>query len=406
MIQVRPFRAWRPAPHTAHLVGSRSFLTYTTEQLREKLAGNPYSFLHIVYADHDRHGLTRAEHFDGVRRKFNEFTERGILQREERPAFYLYEQSCAAFTSRGIIGAVSVTDYLEGRVKKHELTLTAREELFKDYLDHTGINAEPVLLAVPHAPGFEAELDAIAAQPVLYDFSTTDQVRHRFWKVDAPGQVMAMQERFARMDALYIADGHHRCASSARLAETSGAQGDDPKAWFLAFMVPQPELHIFNFDRTVKGLNDLSEADLLEELRQVGTLSPLLDGPSEPVKGTVQVRTRSGWHTLTLPNTTGSTSPVDALDATRLSTHVLGPVLGIGDLRTDPRIHFVPGTHTIAELEQTVLEGKADVAFHLRAVHFDELTEVADSGGCMPPKTTWIEPKLRSGLTIYSLEDN
>ncbi|MEO8733272.1 MAG: DUF1015 domain-containing protein, partial [Flavobacteriales bacterium] len=388
------------------LVGSRSFLTYTPEQLREKLAGNPYSFLHIVYADHDRHGLTRAEHFDGVRRKFTEFTERGILQREEHPAFYLYEQSCATFTSRGIIGAVSVSDYLEGRVKKHELTLTAREELFKDYLDHTGVNAEPVLLAVPETPGFEAELDAIAAQPVLYDFATTDEVRHRFWKVDSPIQVKAMQERFARMDALYIADGHHRCASSARLAESSGAQGDDPKAWFLAFMVPRPELHIFNFDRTVKGLNDLSEADFLEELRQVGSLSSLPNGPSEPIKGTVQLRTRSGWHVLTLPNVVGGTTPVDTLDATRLSASVLGPVLGIGDLRTDPRIQFVPGTQTIAELERLVLDGKADVAFHLRAVRFDELTAVADSGGCMPPKTTWIEPKLRSGLTIYSLEDN
>jgi uncharacterized protein (DUF1015 family) len=124
------------------------------------------------------------------------------------------------------------------------------------------------------------------------------------------------------------------------------------------------------------------------------------------VKGTVQVRTRSGWHVLTLPNVVGGTSPVEALDATRLSTSVLGPVLGIGDLRTDPRIRFVPGTHPLAELERSVLEGKADVAFHLRSVHFDELTTVADSGGCMPPKTTWIEPKLRSGLTIYSLDDN
>jgi uncharacterized protein (DUF1015 family) len=155
----------------------------------------------------------------------------------------------------------------------------------------------------------------------------------------------------------------------------------------------------------VKGLNDLSEADFLEELRQVGTLSPLPDGASEPVKGTVQLCTRGGWHSLTLPNLSGGTSPVEALDATRLSDAVLGPVLGIGDLRTDPRIRFVPGTHTTAELERSVLEGKADVAFHLRAVRFDELTNVADSGGCMPPKTTWIEPKLRSGLTIYSLED-
>ncbi|HQV37994.1 MAG: DUF1015 domain-containing protein [Flavobacteriales bacterium] len=405
MIHVRPFRAWRPAPHTAHLVGSRSFLNYSTEQLREKLAGNPYTFLHIVYADHDRHGLTRAEHFDGVRRKFTEFTEKHILQREEHPAFYLYEQSCGAFTSRGIIGAVAVTDYREGRVKVHEQTLATREELFSDYLDHTGINAEPVLLAVPDAPDLEAALDDIAQRPTLYDFCTTDQVRHRFWKVDAPEELVALGGHFKRMPAMYIADGHHRCASSARLADCLHADPQGPKSAFLAFMVPERQLHIYNYDRTVKGLNGLSEEAFLTELRKVGTLTPLSGGPGEPDPQSVQVHVKSGWYALALPKTSGN-NPVDALDAAVLSEAVLGPVLGISDLRTDPRIRFVPGTHDTSELEQAISSGKADVAFHLRAVTFNEMRTVADSGRCMPPKTTWIEPKLRSGLTIYSLEDH
>ena len=405
MIHVRPFRAWRPAPHTAHLVGSRSFLNYTTEQLREKLAGNPYSFLHIVYADHDRHGLTRAEHFDGVRRKFTEFTDKHILLREKHPAFYLYEQSSSAFTSRGIIGAVAVQDYREGRVKVHEQTLAAREELFSDYLDHTGINAEPVLLAVPDAPDLETALDAIALRPTLYDFSTTDQVRHRFWKVDATEELAPLGGYFKRMEAMYIADGHHRCASSARLADNAHADPNGPKAAFLAFMVPERQLHIYNYDRTVKGLNGLSEEVLLEALRKVGALHQLPDGPGEPDPRSVQVLVKSGWYSLILPKSS-RTTPVDALDAAVLSEAVLGPVLGITDLRTDPRIRFVPGTHGTAELEQAVNSDKADVAFHLRAVTFNELRKVADSGGCMPPKTTWIEPKLRSGLTIYSLEDH
>lgn len=405
MVHVRPFRAWRPAPHTAHLVGSRSFMNYSSEELRAKLAGNPYSFLHIVHADHDRDGLSRAEHFDGVRRKFMEFAQRGILQREEQPAFYIYEQQCAAFTSRGVIGAVDVADYFQGRIKVHEQTLTAREELFKEYLDHTGINAEPVLLAVPGAQGLEAAMDTIAARPVLYDFSTTDQVRHRFWKVDAREERAALEELFSAMPALYIADGHHRCASSARLAASSEARPGSPKAAFLAFMVPEAQLHIYNYDRAVSGLNGLSPTQCLEAFAKVGQLVPLPDGPVQPGPATVQVFMDERWYALQLPASAGK-GPVSALTASLLSELILDPILGITDPRADPRLRFFPGTHGIAALEAAVRSGKADVAFHLPAVSFGELKAVADSGACMPPKTTWIEPKLRSGLTIYSLDDH
>lgn len=405
MIHVRPFRAWRPTPHTAHLVGSRSFLTYSQEQLQEKLAGNPYSFLHIIHAERDRHEQTRAEHFDAVRRKFIEFTDRGILERDATPAYYVYEQTCGAFASRGLIGTVDVQDYRAGRIKVHEQTLTAREELFEDYLAHTGINAEPVLLAVPDAPELEAALDAIAARPALYDFCTTDEVRHRIWKVEAAAEREALGGHFQRMEAMYIADGHHRCASSARLAESSGAGPGAPKAAFLAFMVPEPQLHIYNFDRTVKGLNGMDADAFLEALGKLGHLNALPDGPSEPSRGAVQLFTRNGWYALSLPGASGPL-PVNGLDAALLSEKVLGPLLGITDLRTDPRIRFVPGTQGTAALEQAVLAGSSDVAFHLRAVTFEELRAVADHGQCMPPKSTWIEPKLRSGLTIYSLEDS
>ena len=406
MIHVRPFRAWRPAPHTAHLVGSRSFLTYSSEQLREKLAGNPYSFLHIVHADHDRVGLSRVEHFDGVRRKFVEFTEEGILLREERPAFYIYEQSCAGFTSVGLIGAVSVEDYNAGRIKVHEQTLTAREEIFTEYLQHTGINAEPVLLAVPGPPALETRLAELSKGPVLYDFSTTDRIRHRFWKIDGPAEIDTLTAHFKKLDALYIADGHHRSASSARLARATRSTGEAPMAWCLAYMVPHTQLHIFNFDRIVKGLNGRSPASFLQELGKLGTLTGLPDGPQALAPaGHVQVRTQAGWHLFKLPEA-DHTDITKALDASVLSAAVLGPLLGIADLRTDPRITFIPGTHGVAELDRLVHNGQADVAFNLCAVPFEGLAAVADHHGLMPPKTTWVEPKLRSGLTIYSLEDN
>ncbi len=405
MIHVRPFRAWRPAPHTASLVGSRSFLNYSEEQLREKLRGNPYSFLHIIHADHDRAGIPRAEHFDAVRRKFLEFVDKGFLVREAARAFYLYEQSGPGFISRGLIGAVDVADYREGRIKVHEQTLTAREELFKEYLDHTGINAEPVLLAVPRSQAFEEGLDAITLRPTLFDFCTTDQVRHRFWRVDHPDDLGRFAAYFRDMEAMYIADGHHRCASSARLAEHCAAAPGSPKSAFLAYMVPEGQLHIFNFDRTVKGFNGLSEEGFWDRLHAIGRLWPLPDGPGIPEKGSVEIYARGGWHGFAFP-AQRSGQPAESLDAARLSSSVLAPVLGIADLRTDQRVRFVPGTQGTNALEHPVDTGLADVAFHLRAVTFAELRSVADHHASMPPKSTWIEPKLRSGLTIYSLDDH
>jgi uncharacterized protein (DUF1015 family) len=405
MIHVRPFRAWRPAPHTAALVGSRSFLNYSPEQLREKLAGNPYSFLHIIHADHDRAGIPRTEHFDAVRRKFLEFVDKGYLVREAARAFYLYEQSCGRFISRGLIGAVDLADYRQGRVKVHEQTLTAREELFKEYLDHTGINAEPVLLAVPGAAAFAEEMDRITLRPTLFDFCTTDQVRHRFWKVDHPDDLGRFAAHFNTLEAVYIADGHHRCASSARLAESSHAAPGSPKSAFLAYLVPESQLHIYNYDRVVKGLNGHTEAGFLEALAKLGPLRPLPNGPDIPAKGVVQCLVQQSWYAFKLPAPMGNT-PVKQLDAAVLSQSVLDPLLGIADLRTDHRVRFVPGMQGTRELERLVQTGHADVAFHLHAVNFNELCAVADQHECMPPKSTWIEPKLRSGLTIYSLDDH
>lgn len=403
MIHLRPFRAWRPPPHLAQLVGSRSFLHYSAEELRARLAGNPYSFLQIVHADHDRADLTREQHFDAVRAKFIEFTRSGILLREERPALYVYEQSTSHFRSCGLIAAVEVEDYLEGRIKVHEHTLPARERLFADYLEHTGINAEPVLLACPGAATLEGDLERITGEPVLFDFSTVDRVRHRFWKVDDPGLIQQLQAQFEEMPALYIADGHHRCASSAVMAHRAHAAPGSPKAAFLAFIVPERQLHIYNFDRAVTGLNGMSPHEFLHALEHVGPVVEVAPGKS-PAPGCVQVFCAGRWLEVKFP-LPSSAAPADALAAELLNRHILAPLLGITELRTDPRVQFVPGTLGRHALEELIAARKADAAFHLGAVTFSELRAVADSGLCMPPKSTWIEPKLRSGLTIYSLEE-
>lgn len=406
MIKIRAFRGWRPVPDKAHLVASRSYLSYPEERLREKLAGNPFSFLHVIHADHGRdEQLARAERFANVRRKWNEFVGEGYFVRDEQPCLYLYEQSRSGLLSRGVIAAVSVADYRGGRIKVHEHTLQAREELFKDYLHTTGINAEPVLLAAPGAHGLDVALERMWHARPTYDFSTTDRVRHRLWAVSDPAIIATVQEQFAAIDALYIADGHHRMASSARLAESAGAFADDPRAWCLAFIVPQEHLHIHNFDRAVTSLAGMDTDELLADLAEVGPLTMQERAPLLPPEhGSVHVCSRQGWCTLALPDLTDARPPAERLDASVLSERVLHPVLGIHDLRTDPHVRFVPGTFGPEELERMVKSGEAAVAFNLRPVSFAELRAVADSGGCMPPKSTYIEPKLRSGLVVYPLE--
>ena len=407
MVQVQPFRAWRPVRDKVHLVGSRSYVSYGQKDLAEKVRGNPYSFLHVIHPDLGRSvHLSRSERFRRVRRKFEAWCHEGIFVREEAPAFYLYEQLREGLSSIGIIGAVAVQDYLEGRVKVHEQTLTAREALFKEYLDATGINAEPVLLTAPDVPVLEEVIQRVSATRPHYDFSTTDRVQHRLWVIDDPDEQQRVTEAFATLDALYIADGHHRSASSALLASESGAGPEDPRAWCLAFIVPRSHLHIYNFDRVVTDLGGLDLHGFLKSLEGVGQLKRLEGRPDgDPRTGRVFVHVPDAWYELQLPPLEGDFAPEAGLDSARLSREVLGPVLGIGDLRTDERVSFVPGILGVEELEDLVARGRAKVAFHLRPVSFEQLTAVADAGGTMPPKSTYIEPKLRSGITIYSLLD-
>jgi uncharacterized protein (DUF1015 family) len=402
MIELRPFRAWRPTADKAHLVGSRSYISYSKEELADKLAGNPYTFLHVIHPEESSHHQgTRAERFDRIRTAFKGFCDEGILERDPEPCIYVYEQRMRGGVSRGIIAGVSNAAYRDGRIKVHEQTLTARENLFAEYLAHTGINAEPVLLCTPDGTDWPALLEPIAATRPDQDFTTTDRVRHRLWAVSDALVRKRLQEAFAHVPALYIADGHHRMASSARLSEQTGSTDVDPQAWCLAFIVPKPDLHIYNFDRVVVDLGDVARASVLDRLRSDFGLVACA-GP-EAAPGVVGVHCSEGWFRFALAPVV-SNDPVAQLDADRLSAQVLGPLLGITDLRSDPRIRFVPGADGVQPLEKACsVPGR--MGFHLHPVDFAALKAVADTGGTMPPKSTYIEPKLRSGLVIYSLED-
>lgn len=403
MITLRPFRAWRPVADKAHLVASRSYVSYTDQQLAEKLAGNPYTFLHVVHPPGLEPHCPRPVRFQAVRAAFDRFCmhEDEIMVRDARPCFHLYEQRARGMTSVGLIAGVNVDDLREGRIKAHEQTLAAREDLFAEYLDTIGINAEPVLLATPD-DDWAALVEPVMASRPEYDHTTTDRVRHRLWPIDDPALIRTIQEAFHHEPALYIADGHHRMASSARLAARRAESADHPTAWCLACIVPRSHLHIFNFDRTVKHLQGMDPDAFLARLGTIGLLHPT-DGP-QARPGVVAVRTVRGWHALEMPPPPADHGPAERLDCARLAELVLGPVLHIHDLRTDPCVDYVPGIHGTAELDRRVDQGEAAAAFHLHPVSFDELMAVADAGATMPPKSTYIEPKLRSGLVVYPLD--
>ncbi|MFN3875655.1 MAG: DUF1015 family protein, partial [Flavobacteriales bacterium] len=327
MIELRPFRAWRPAPEMAHLVGSRSYVTYGEQELAQRLRENPYSFLHVIRPDDAAAALPRDERFHRVRMAFKDFCDRGIMTREEAPALYLYEQESRGRLTRGLICGVSTAAYRDGRIKVHEQTLIAREQLFAEYLHSTGMNAEPVLLATPEGTAWEALLDPLLATRPAYAFRTRDQVSHRLWPIADRAFQERLQRAFAEVPALYIADGHHRLASSARLAGQRGLTDVDPGYWCLAYIVPRKELYIYNFDRVATDLNGMSEAGFLEALGQAGAVQPCAGAVAAP--GLIGVRTRSGWRTLAMPAPDAARPTVERLDAARLSELVLGPLLGI-----------------------------------------------------------------------------
>jgi uncharacterized protein (DUF1015 family) len=402
MPSLRPFNAVRPTRDKVHLVASRSYVSYTALQLRSKLTENPYSFLHIIHPDMTATNLHKTidlrERFKQVRGKYDEFLSEGILKRDETPSLYIYRQIKAGHAFTGIIGAVSVDDYLSGKIKIHEKTIAKREETFVQYLDITKINAEPVLLMARDSK----TIDDIIAQKTLerpeYDFTTTNKVHHQFWVLDDAGAIEAITQAYAQQDAFYIADGHHRSSSSTLLFEKhkqSITSENDPMRYCLAYILSEENVRIYEFNRIVKDLNGLSGKDVLDRLRESFNLE-VASGPFHPHrKGEMGMYLDNNWYKLTLKESS------DMLDVQLLTDLVLEPVFGISDLRKDKRIAFMEGPKGLDTLSQAIDKQGTGAAFTLFAPTVGDIKRIADAGQTMPPKSTWVEPKLRSGLVVY-----
>lgn len=408
MSVINPFNAIRPDPTLVTKVATHSVERYTKEQIKEILATNPVSFLQVIHPVENPLQIAE-DRLLSIKKRFKEFVSKNIFIRDSSPCFYVYRQIKNGRHHTGIIGLASVNDYNNNVIKIHEQTLAQREEKLKEYLDVCEFNAEPVCLTYPHNKGLNDFMQAKMNDAPLYDY-TSHGVRHTVWIIDKSAEIEHIQSAFKKVPAMYIADGHHRAASSARLAKMKKESnlnhtGNEPYNFFTAALFADDELTIFGYHRLVKDLNGLSIYSLLTELRKKFEVM-ISEKPGESIqKETIYLYTRHQWYCIDLKKTfIDSNDPVSALDVSKLSDYVLSPILGIKDIRNDKRISFVPGIKSSEEIEAIVNSGKADAAFCLSPVIFEELIAVADSGKEMPPKSTWIEPKLESGLLIYSLE--
>jgi uncharacterized protein (DUF1015 family) len=401
---IKPFKGVRAAAATAPHLISRSYQLYDKYELANVLKHNPFSFLHILNPGFKySHSLRGEERFTMVKNRYMEFKEEQHLVQDQQPAFYLYQNTNDKNTYTGIIAAAAVANALDGSIKKHEDTLQPRVELFKDYLHTVGFNAEPVLLTYPDHEVVEAIIATVQATEPVYNFLTLDSVHHKLWVIDAPATTTALEQAFATMPEFYIADGHHRTSSSELLAKEQQA---DSYQYFMSYIIAQSQLQITEFNRLVKDLNGLSKEEFLIRLDMVYRIQNRgLEIYKPSKKHHFSMYLDGDFYSLYLRKEQFvPQSIIDELDTKLLYDTILRPILGIQDLRNDQRIDYSAGTADLLRIKMRVDSGEFAVAFCPVPVQVDELKAIARADLRMPPKSTYIQPKLPSGLTIYQFE--
>lgn len=410
MANIIPFKAVRPTRDKVSLVAARSYQSYTKQQLESRLRDNPFSFLHIVNPgykyDKDISGEAR---YNLVRNRYLEFIEEGIFVKDETACYYVYkivDRDQQIFN--GIVAATSAEDYENDVIKKHEDTIAHREVVFKDYLKTVGFNAEPVLLTYPDNAIIAKIIEDVQKERAEFEFTTTYRDTHYLWKVGEPDLVAKIKNEFERMKTIYIADGHHRSASSYLLyqdlkANNPNHNGSEHYNFFMSYLLPESDLRIHEFNRVVKDLNGLSKEEFLIHLDTLYRIENRGKMPYTPSKKHHFSMYLDGeFYSLYLRKTSYRIeTSLDALDTQILYKTILQPILGIQDLRTDDRISYINGKKDIVNMKDNVDSGQFKVGFGMLPVTMEEMQQIADDGLKMPPKSTFIEPKLRSGVTIY-----
>ena len=395
MSAIYPFAALRPTPNAAAAVAAVPYDVVNTEEARTLAQGNPLSFLHVSRPEIDLPAGANPHGdavYDLAAKNFTTLKAEAPLVIEEMPSFYVYRLHMGSHAQSGIAACYSIDEYDRDLIKKHEKTRPDKEDDRTRHMLAIGAQTGPVFLTYRASKAVDAIVNRIVTLPALFDFTAADGVRHEIWQAPAT-ENQAIVDAFAKIDALYIADGHHRAASAARTRTTLNAKGTEAER-VLAVAFPDNQMQVLPYNRVVTDLRGLSSAAFLDALKK--HVSVRDGGPATPAaKGTVAMYLDGKWYSITMPSGT------DHLDVDLLQTSILEPVLGIGDVRTDKRIDFVGGIRGTQELEQLVNAGKFAVAFSLYPVSVSDLMRISDAGGIMPPKSTWFEPKLRDGLLSH-----
>jgi len=416
MAILKSFKGFRPKKEFAAKIASRPYDVLNSEEARAEVEGNPYSFLHVVKPEVDLPPGTDL-YSDRVYQKGRENLEgmisEGILVQDESPRLYIYAQTMNGVTQYGLVGCASILDYMNNVIRKHELTRPDKEEDRKQIIRVSNFNAEPVFFAYPpHVEIDEIVARIIKSEPV-YDFIAEDEIGHKVWVIENVSDIERLETLFATdVPFTYAADGHHRTAAASGVGEERrnadpDHQGNEEYNFFLAVLFPANQLTIIDYNRVVKDLNGLSDEEFIEKLKSSFTVKAEGKQIYKPSRLHDFGMYLSGtWYSLKAKDGTyDDNDPIGQLDVTVLSEHVLAPLLDITDLRKSKRIDFVGGIRGLKELERRVESGEMKAAFALYPVSMEQLMEIADTDNIMPPKTTWFEPKLRSGLILHKLDD-
>lgn len=413
MAIIKPFKGIRPPKDLVEQVASRPYDVLNSEEARKEAEGNEKSLYHIIKPEID-FPVGTDEHdacvYDKAAENFAMFQEKGWLVQDNKEKYYVYAQTMNGRTQYGLVVCAYVDDYMTGKIKKHELTRRDKEEDRMKHVRINNANVEPVFFAYPH----KDEIDTIVAEVVKgkaeYDFVAPDGFGHHFWLIEDEKTINRITEIFAEIPYLYIADGHHRSAAAALVGdekrrENPNHKGDEEYNYFLAVCFPDNQLNIIDYNRVVKDLNNLSDEEFLAALQKnfiVEEKGTEIYKPSQLHNFSLYLSGK--WYSLTAKEGTyNDNDPIGVLDVTISSNLILDEILGIKDLRSDKRIDFVGGIRGLGELKKRVDSGEMKVALALYPVSMKQLIDIADSGNIMPPKTTWFEPKLRSGLVIHKL---
>ncbi len=407
---IKPFAGLRPVPERAEEVVAPPYDVLNSAEARERADGRPWSFLHISKAEIDLPEGTDpydpsvyAKSAENLRKMMQE----GILIREDKPCYYVYRLIMDGHSQVGLVATASVADYDINRVRKHEYTRPAKEDDRVRQIEALNAQTGPVLLAYKSQADMDAILEQTTKQAPLVDVTADDGVQHTFWVIDDDATIEKINAGFDAMDAIYIADGHHRSASASRVAKShalSDAGGDQSSDYFLSVIYPHNQMNILDYNRVITDLNGLSKDELLQKVRTAFTVTEASSAVKPTKAAEFGMYLDGQWYRLSINTELVPDDPVASLDVSLLADNLIEPVLGISDQRTDNRIDFVGGIRGLAELEKRVDSGEMAIAFSFYPTSMEALMAVADADEVMPPKSTWFEPKLADGLVSHVLD--